>query len=351
MNSRYQLKNLNLTNTVFLFVTPILAIILTAYVFLTQTVSLPQYALLVFFYFATGLSITAGYHRLFAHRAYKAHWSVKLFFLLFGAATFQNSCLKWATDHRRHHTNVDTDEDPYNIGEGFFYAHIGWVLLKEKEKYINQFPKDLANDKLVMWQHKYYLPLCAFMGLFLPGLIGMAFGSFLQGFVLAGLFRVVFVHHATFFINSLCHMVGKVTYSNEHTAKDSWIMALFTYGEGYHNFHHTFQTDYRNGIKWFHFDPSKWLIWALSKLGLAKNLKVTALEDIELAKLQVQMEKNLESDENGGLNDKLLALFEQLRTNLMEQKRLRRLGDNDTLGQLCQQYSHLLGHFRTLAQV
>ncbi|EQC43631.1 stearoyl-CoA 9-desaturase [Bacteriovorax sp. BSW11_IV] len=349
MNTRYQLKNLNLTNTVFLIVTPILAITLTTYIFLTQTVSMPQYALLIFFYFATGFSITAGYHRLFAHRAYKAHWSVKLFFLLFGAATFQNSCLKWATDHRRHHTNVDTEEDPYNIGEGFFYAHIGWVLLKEKEKYMNQFPKDLVNDKLVMWQHKYYLPLCAFMGLFLPGLIGMAFGSFLQGFVLAGLFRVVFVHHATFFINSLCHMVGSVTYSSEHTAKDSWIMAIFTYGEGYHNFHHTFQTDYRNGIKWFHFDPSKWIIWTLSKLGLAKNLKITAVEDIELAKLQVQMEKKLVSSENGGLNDRLVTIFEQLRTNLMEQKRSRRLGDSDTLGQLCQQYSYLLDHFRNLS--
>lgn len=348
MSTRYSFKNLNLTNTLFLILTPLFAFGLCAYILATQEISLAQILLAVFFYFATGFSITAGYHRLFSHRTYKASSPVKLFFLLFGAATFQNSCLKWSADHRRHHGNVDSDEDPYNINEGFFYAHIGWVLLKEDKKYEGIFPKDLLNDKLVMWQHKYYLPLCVFMGLILPGLIGMIFGSFLQGFAIAGLFRVVFVHHATFFINSLCHMVGAQTFSTEHSAKDSWLMAFFTYGEGYHNFHHTFQTDYRNGIKWYHFDPSKWIIWSLHRLGQAHSLKVTAKEDIELAKLRVVMEKGLARQNSETLHDRLSSLYEQIKANLMEQKRSRKLGDFAAASELYTQYLYLIKNFKSL---
>lgn len=348
MNTRYKIKNLNLTNTLFLILTPLLALGLCVFLFATREISMAQIYLAIFFYFATGLSITAGYHRLFSHRTYKASWPVKLFFLLFGAATFQNSCLKWSADHRRHHTHVDSDEDPYNIKEGFFYAHIGWVLLKENKKYENLFPKDLMNDKLVLWQHKYYLPICVFMGLLLPGLIGMIFGSFLQGLAIAGLFRIVFVHHATFFINSLCHIIGGETFSTEHSAKDSWVMAFFTYGEGYHNFHHTFQTDYRNGIKWYHYDPSKWTIWVLSKLGLAHSLKTTASEDIELAKLKVIMEKGLANHSSDTIQEKLIALFEQIKMNLMEQKRSRKIGDFAKLKDLYNQYLSLTQNFNSL---
>jgi stearoyl-CoA desaturase (delta-9 desaturase) len=267
------LKKIDWVNTLFLTLTPLSAIILTILFFKRNDHYMAQIILAVFFYFITGFSITAGYHRLFSHRTYKANKFLKLIYLLFGAATFQNSALKWSADHRIHHNHVDDELDPYNINRGFFYAHIGWIFLKEESNSEKKFPKDLLNDKLVMWQHRHYFVIAVLMGLVLPTVVGFFLGSALGGLALAGLFRIVFVHHCTFFINSLCHVVGSRPYTDTNTARDSFILAFFTYGEGYHNYHHYFPTDYRNGIKWYHFDPTKWLIKITSFIGFAKDLK------------------------------------------------------------------------------
>jgi stearoyl-CoA desaturase (delta-9 desaturase) len=281
---------LDWTNTIFLISTPIASIILSWIYFKHNGLQWSQIALAVAFYFATGISITAGYHRLLSHRTYQANNFVKLMYLLFGAATFQNSALKWCSDHRIHHNHVDHDKDPYNINKGFFHAHIGWIFYQEKV--LNpKYPKDLLNDKLVMWQHRNYLWLCVAMGFILPAVIGYFLGSALGGFALAGLMRVVFVHHCTFFINSLCHMVGTRPYTDSNTARDSAIMAVFSYGEGYHNYHHYFPTDYRNGIRWYHYDPTKWLIKTLSFVGWTKNLKKVPEKLINEACLQMKMKK------------------------------------------------------------
>jgi stearoyl-CoA desaturase (delta-9 desaturase) len=117
-------------------------------------------------------------------------------------------------------------------------------------------------------------------------------GSFLGGIAIGGFLRLVLVHHSTFFINSLCHVIGSQTYSKEHSARDSFVMALLTYGEGYHNFHHTFPSDYRNGIKWYHFDPTKWLIKTLTVVGLAEKLKKAPERLINEAKAKVMQEMN-----------------------------------------------------------
>ena len=138
-------------------------------------------------------------------------------------------------------------------------------------------------------------------GLILPALIGWAWGgprAALGSFLLAGVMRVVCVQHSTFFINSLCHYIGKRPYSSRCTARDSWLMAIFTFGEGYHNYHHEFSHDYRNGVKPWQFDPTKWGIWLLSKLGLAKQLRRVPAEKIqlvEIAEKQRQLELHLNS--------------------------------------------------------
>jgi stearoyl-CoA desaturase (delta-9 desaturase) len=283
MINKYKLENIDIVNTTFLIVTPFFAALLAWLSFELYGFNWSQIILAIVFYIITGISITAGYHRLFSHRTYKAHWVPRLFFLCFGAATFQNSALKWCSDHRRHHTQCDGEQDPYSIKEGFFHAHIGWIFLKPEEEYINKYPKDLANDPLIKFQDKYIYPIGVFFGFILPTIIGHFLGSALQGFALAGLCRIVFVHHTTFFINSACHKFGTQPYMEDHTAKDSVIMALLTNGEGYHNFHHSFQADYRNGIRWYHYDPSKWLIYTMSKLGLAKGLKITPQKRINAA--------------------------------------------------------------------
>lgn len=279
-------------NTIFLISTPLLSIILGGIYFYQNGFQPAIIALAVVFYFVTGLSITAGYHRLFSHRTYKANPLIKLFFLLFGAATFQNSALKWCADHRIHHNHVDDEKDPYNIGKGFFWAHIGWIFYQStNDETETKYPKDLTNDKLIMWQHKYYMPIAVAMGFILPTVIGYFLGSALGGFAIAGLARIVFVHHCTFFINSLCHMVGNRPYTDTNTARDSAIMAFFSYGEGYHNYHHYFPTDYRNGIRWFHFDPTKWLIKSLSIVGLTKDLKKVPQRMIDKAKNEMKMKE------------------------------------------------------------
>ena len=290
-----QKKPYDWVNIAFLTSTPLLALSLTIYFQLTYTGSTVGFWLLALVMaIFTGLSITAGYHRLISHRAYDAHWSVKLFFLIFGAAAFENSALKWCSDHRVHHHHVDHDEDPYNINKGFFYAHIGWIFFKQNDTnpFENRYAKDLVKDKLVNWQHRYYLALSVLVGLILPGVIGYMMGSFLGGIAIGGFLRLVLVHHSTFFINSLCHVIGSQTYSKEHSARDSFVMALLTYGEGYHNFHHTFPSDYRNGIKWYHFDPTKWLIKTLTVVGLAEKLKQAPERLINEAKAKVMQEMN-----------------------------------------------------------
>ncbi len=246
------------------------------------------WTLFAFYVIATGLSITLGYHRLFSHLSFRAHWSVKLFTLLFGAAAFENSALDWASDHRKHHKHVDHDDDPYDITKGFFYAHIGWLLFKLRPEPPMDNVGDLQRDPLVMWQHRYVQWIGTGVGFVLPLVIGYAHNGWvgaLGGFLLAGVLRVVLVQHSTFCINSVCHTIGKRPYSTKCSARDSGVVALITFGEGYHNFHHEFQHDYRNGVKPWQWDPTKWTIWTLSKLGLVEDLRRVEPSKILLAEL------------------------------------------------------------------
>jgi len=245
--------------------------------------------LFVFYFLATGMSITLGYHRLFAHKAFKASRPVKLFTLLFGAAAFEDSALDWASDHRKHHKHVDDPhDDPYSISKGFFWAHMGWIFFKLYPRPLENVA-DLRKDPLVMWQHRFHRPVGVAIGLVLPTILGALHGGWvgaLGGLLLPGVARLVFVQHCTFFINSLCHTMGERPYDTQTSARDSGIMALLTFGEGYHNYHHSFQHDYRNGVKRWHWDPTKWVIWTLEKLNLVSDLRRVSEEKIVLAELR-----------------------------------------------------------------
>ena len=260
-----------------------------------------QIALFVVMFAACGFSITLGYHRLYSHLTFQAHWLVRLFVLIFGAGAFENSALLWSCEHRTHHKHVDHDDDPYDVSKGLFHAHIGWLMFKLKPLPPFDNVADLQKDKMVMWQHRHVQWIGATVAFLLPSAIGLAWGgwrSALGAFLIAGVARVVFLQHCTFCINSLCHYIGRRPYSSRCSARDSWIMAIFTFGEGYHNFHHEFQHDYRNGVKAWQFDPTKWIIWALARLGLAKKLRTVPSEKILLAELgeaQRRMETHLES--------------------------------------------------------
>lgn len=258
-------------------------------------ISLSEVLLFLFFVLATGFAITVGYHRLYAHRAFKANKAVQFLVLFFGSAAFEQSALTWCSGHRDHHRYVDTDLDPYSIKKGFWYAHIGWMTLwKQWPDYRNV--KELLGNRLVRHQHHHYVAWGMTAGILLPLLLGALSGHGLGALVFSVCVRLTLVYHATFCINSVCHTFGKATYDIHATARDHWLVAFLTNGEGYHNFHHRFPTDYRNGIRWYHWDPSKWMIALLEKLGLVWNLRRTndlhVLEakraaDIERSRLQL----------------------------------------------------------------
>lgn len=240
-----------------------------------------------------GLSITAGYHRLWSHKSYEAHWTVRILFALGGALALQNSIKLWCSNHRTHHQHVDDlDQDPYSAKRGLAFSHMGWML-KDYPAGITDYSnvKDLDRDWVVRWQEKYYWPLVVTMNIVVPLAIGAALGDAIGGLLLIGLLRLVLCHHTTWFINSLAHAWGSQPYSDEHTAKDNPLVAFLTYGEGYHNFHHTFQWDYRNGIRWYDFDPTKWLIRGLTYVRLTWGLKRTSPDRIERKQVEMQRKR------------------------------------------------------------
>ena len=281
---------INWVTTILFTALPLAAIVLVPWYGIVHGYSVASVVVALALLWAGGLAITAGYHRLWSHRTYNAHWTVRVLYMLFGAMSLQNSILIWGSQHRTHHRYVDDwDKDPYSAKRGFWFSHMGWIL-RDYPSGENDFSnaRDLERDPIVMFQHRWYVPLTIFMNipfvLALGWLVGDVWGVFLLGSVL----RLVVNHHFTWFINSLAHMWGTQPYTDENTARDNPALAFLTYGEGYHNFHHIFQNDYRNGIRWWHWDPTKWLIAALSFTGLADGLK--KVPDLWIQRAQIAME-------------------------------------------------------------
>jgi stearoyl-CoA desaturase (delta-9 desaturase) len=243
--------------------------------------------------YANGLAITTGYHRLWSHRTYDAHWSLRVILMIFGAMALQNSILMWASGHRNHHQFVDNDDrDPYSAGRGLWFSHIGWMLRRYpsgETDFSNV--RDLQRDPIVAFQHKYYYALAIGLNVLVPLGLGWLHGDLWGVFLLAGVLRLVVSHHLTFLINSVAHAFGPQPYSDEHSARDNGWLAFLTYGEGYHNFHHQFAHDYRNGIRWWQWDPSKWIICSLSWVGITRRLRRTPAVVIQRARLAMQFRR------------------------------------------------------------
>ena len=269
--------------------TPLAALLIVPYYLWTHSVSWQVWAIFAFFMAWNGLSITVGYHRLWSHRTYQAHPIVKWFFLIGGTLAVQGSVFDWCAGHRLHHRHVDDIyQDPYSAKRGFWFSHIGWMLKNYPSgHYDYKNIPDLKADPVLVAQDKYYALWILLANIGLPALFGWMVGDVVGTLVLAGLLRLVLSHHFTFFINSLCHMFGTRPYTDTNTARDNPILAIFTWGEGYHNYHHFFQYDYRNGVKWWQYDPSKWIIYGLSKIGLTWDLK--RVPDVTIQHAQTEM--------------------------------------------------------------
>ncbi|ATC97480.1 MULTISPECIES: acyl-CoA desaturase [Pseudoalteromonas] len=334
-------------NTLFFTITFLAAVTIVPWYGLAYGYSSANWIAFIACMFYCGLSITAGYHRLWAHKTYETHPVIEFIFAIGGAFSIQNSALHWSSDHRLHHGKVDdTEHDPYAATRGFWYSHIGWMLREYQAHRYNDYSncRDLQKNRVVMWQHKHYLTLTLITNLGIPLVLGLVFGNVWGMLLLAGLLRLVLSQHFTFFINSLAHIWGSRPYTESNTARDNGFLALFTYGEGYHNFHHIFASDYRNGIRWWHYDPTKWLIKSLAFLGLASKLRKTPQERIERAKAATLMEKTkrtlLEKQDSHVQLDKLQHEYELLLSKIQHyykvRKRLLEMRKNKVIQQ-CEQ--------------
>ena len=257
---------------------------------------------------ATLIAITAGYHRLYAHSTYKTKKPVEAGLLFFGTMAVQGSVLEWAFDHRLHHNHVDTEADPYGTPQGFWYSHLLWMF-KRRPEFDERYIKDLRKNDLVVFQHEHYAALMAGTNLIAVVALGLLTGDWLGAIVIGFLLRLFIAHHCTWFINSLAHLWGSKPYSHEHSAVNNFILALLTVGEGYHNYHHTFAGDYRNGVRWYQFDPPKYMIWMLSKLGLASDLRT--VDHLMIKKKLVQADRNL-------LMEHLEQVYDERKASLAE---------------------------------
>lgn len=320
----FKRSHVHWTNTLFFIFTPFMAIGGTLWWIQQNLANMPTVLFAILYWCLAGLSITAGYHRLFSHKSYRAHWSIKLLLTCFGSSTFEGPVFVWASDHRNHHKYQDTPKDPYAIQKGFWYAHVFWLFDNTRKPTLDNI-SDLKKDPLLNFQNRHYPLIAIITGLIFPMAIASLWGDPWGGLFVAGLLRMVLNQHVTFAINSVCHTFGAKPYSTNASARDNALTALFTFGEGYHNFHHQFPHDYRNGIHWYQWDPTKWLVSLLSWVGLASQLKKAPALQIHEKRIaaeeyyvQQMLSNQSESDHVQSAFDILNSAKAQYRTALHE---------------------------------
>ncbi len=250
-------------------------------------------AIIVFFIYH--LSITAGAHRLFTHGAYETIRSVAITYAVLFSGVLQGPLSWWVGKHLQHHQFEDIPgQDPHTPRDGFFHAHMGWLLKPSgitipRKEYLLQFKKSGVANEVIRWQQKYYVPLAFVMGLGVPAGIGWLLGDILGGILVIGFARLVVQYHCTWMVNSVGHTIGE---RGDNLATNFGrllyvpLAAVLTVGEAWHANHHRWQASWRLGRKWWQIDLGAYLIWSLSKMGLVWNLKDPA------ARLRVPQDKS-----------------------------------------------------------
>ncbi|BAU43848.1 acyl-CoA desaturase [Leptolyngbya sp. O-77] len=226
-------------------------------------------ALAVFLHFITiGLGISLGFHRLASHRSLKVPQWLEYFLIICGTLAGQGAVKGWVGYHRMHHLHSDEVGDPHDSSLGFWWCHIGWLMHQvPSQSQLARYTKDIANDPVYRFCHRYYIPMQVALAVLLYALGGMPF-------LVWGIFVRLFVgFHSTFLVNSACHMVGYRTYQTGDRATNCWWVALLTFGEGWHNNHHAFQSSAQFGQRWWEIDGAWLVIRALQAVGLATQVK------------------------------------------------------------------------------
>ncbi|WP_341764164.1 acyl-CoA desaturase [Candidatus Tisiphia endosymbiont of Beris chalybata] len=322
------LKNIDWPAFFVLLLLPFLLLYLMIKYSAVNGIGLFEIGLLIAGYYGANIAVGVGLHRLWSHHAFKTNKVVEFVLAVMSAATLQGPVLSWASNHHKHHTFTDKDLDPHsplkydNKILGFLWSHIGWMIIGGSYKSIDRITMvKLGKNKILKWQLKYYWEIAILMNSVVPITIGYLIKGTLTaayaGFLFISIGRAL-QQHATFCVNSLCHFVGSKKYY-KGTAGDIWWMALFLLGENWHNFHHAFPSDYRNGIKWYHFDVHKWIIYVMSKLGLAWNLERTEKVRINAKMHEVRFSVvEGRTQQLGLLQSKAEQLVEHIRIKLQE---------------------------------
>jgi stearoyl-CoA desaturase (delta-9 desaturase) len=238
-----------------------------------------------FFYFLGGLGVTAGFHRYFTHRSFKANRALRIALAVAGSMAFQGSIITWVADHRRHHIFTDKEGDPHSpwlfgtsaaaVARGFWHAHLGWLFNKDKTN-THRFAPDLLADpdiRRVNQQNVGWSTLSLTMPVLLGGLISWSWWGALTAFFWAGLVRIAALHHVTWSTNSICHMIGNRPFTQRDRSTNFWPLAILSMGESWHNLHHADPTCARHGVRRGQLDMTARLIWIFEKCGWAHDVR------------------------------------------------------------------------------
>jgi stearoyl-CoA desaturase (delta-9 desaturase) len=252
------------------------------------------------FYVLCAFGTTIGFHRYFTHRGFATFKPVEALLAVLGSMTMQGPVTQWVTDHRKHHALSDKPGDPHSphVGHGdgawgairgFVHSHVGWLFDNLGMEQGRDYGRDLYENRLVRWVDRLYI-VWVVLTFGLPFLLGYAIGGTamagLEGLVWGGLIRVFLYQHATFSVNSICHMFGRKEYRSRDEARNNWLVALLVFGEGWHNNHHAFPSSARHGLRRWQIDVSWWVIRGLEKLRLAWDVKVPEADQLERRKVQ-----------------------------------------------------------------
>ncbi len=234
-------------------------------------------------YVLTGVGVTVGFHRLLTHRSFKTNRPLRALFAVLGSAAVEGPVIEWVSTHRKHHRFSDKPGDPHSphvdhgvgIGgviRGLTHAHLGWTFRSGGRASPRRYAKDLLEDPVIRVVDRTFL-VWVLAGLAFPFALGLALtGTLLgglTGLLWGGAVRILFVHHVTFSINSLCHFFGRQRFPTGDESRNLAWLALPSFGEAWHNNHHAFPTSARHGLGRWQLDPSAWLIVGLERLGLA----------------------------------------------------------------------------------
>ncbi|MGI8418574.1 MAG: acyl-CoA desaturase [Nakamurella sp.] len=249
-----------------------------------------------FFYFFTGMGVTVGFHRYFTHGSFKANRGLRHGLAIVGQMAVQGPVIIWVADHRRHHAFSDREGDPHSpwaygtsvpaLAKGFWHAHMGWLFTRDNTNQ-KRFAPDLLADKDIVRIDKYFW-VWTIASIVAPGIIGglvtWSWHGALTAFFWAGLVRIAVLHHVTWSVNSICHMIGERPFSARDKSANFWPLAIMSFGESWHNLHHADPTCARHGVLRGQLDMSARAIWLFEKLGWATNVRWPSAQ--RLARIQ-----------------------------------------------------------------